>query len=508
MKAFQLIALLQEHDLYQSNSLKSDDVSFESLAYDSRNVSENGLFICKGKNFSVDYLKQAIANGATSYLAETDYSDVFSVPGIIVNDVRKAMSLAAQLFFGFPQNDLFLIGYTGTKGKTTSTYFTHNILEHAHPGEVAMFSTIDRIVGQGAKNQFKAHLTTAESFDLFKEMREAVDNGAKYLVMEVASQAYLLDRVYGLQFDVGIFLDITPDHIGINEHPNFANYLFCKQQLLLNSRNVVINADTDHFDEVLAAAQVSTAPDHIFTYGMNSDSASVSITDNQASLTASTFNLVVNSDNPMLASLAQTYNVSVPGDFNQSNASAAILATAIAGASADDMQYGLANTKVPGRMQFTRTKNHGTIYVDYAHDWGSMNALLGFLSTQFPDQRVIAVLGSTGDKGEDRREGFARALNDFADVAYLTADDPGHEDPIKIAEEIDSHIDHSKVDTTIVPKREDAIRQAITGASNTDLVVLAGKGEDKYQKVNGVDTPYPSDPVVAANVLESLADEA
>lgn len=503
MRANQLIALLQEHNLFRSTTLKSDDVDFASLTYDSRKASANGLFVCKGFNFSVDYLHAAIQNGASAYLAEKDYH--VDVPVILVSDVRKALSLTAQLYFGFPQNDLFVIGYTGTKGKTTSTYFTKNILNHAFPQQVAMFSTINHILGPRPEDQFRAHLTTAESFDLFHEMRQAVDNGQKVLVMEVASQAYLLDRVYGLKFDVGIFLNISPDHIGVNEHPNFANYLFCKMQLMLNSRNCIIDADMDHFDEVYAAAKVSTEPDHIFTYGFNQEQASLSITSSEATLTDSEFGLTANDER--LTDLATTFNVSVPGDFNQSNATAAILASYLAGAHVADMQNGLAHTTIPGRMEFIKTQHHGTVYIDYAHDWGSMNALLSFLHTQFPDHQIITVLGSTGDKGEDRREGFAKALNDYANVAFLTTDDPGHEDPIAIAKEIDSHIDHNKVNVTIIAQREEAIQHAIATATNTDLVVLAGKGQDAYQKINGVDTPYASDPVVAHEAIDSLADE-
>ncbi|WP_407889968.1 UDP-N-acetylmuramoyl-L-alanyl-D-glutamate--2,6-diaminopimelate ligase [Levilactobacillus sp. N40-8-2] len=501
MRVNQLIALLQEHNLYQGTTL-SDDVAFDGLAYDSRQASANSLFVCKGFNFSVDYLHQAVANGASCYLAEKNYD--IATPGIFVTDVRKALSLAAQLYFGFPQNDLFVIGYTGTKGKTTSTYFTRNILERTFPKQVAMFSTINHILGPKPEDQFKAHLTTAESFDIFREMRQAVTNGQKVLVMEVASQAYLLDRVYGLKFNVGLFLNISPDHIGVNEHPNFANYLFCKMQLMLNSDNCIIDADTDHFNEILAAATVSTAPDHIFTYGVDQPNATVSLTSEEATLTASKFRLTVNQDTEKFADLATTYSVSVPGDFNQSNATAAILASALAGAHVTDMQTGLANTTIPGRMEVLTTKQHGTVYIDYAHDWGSMNALLHFLHAQFPDHRIMAVLGSTGDKGEDRREGFAKALNDYANVAFLTTDDPGHEDPIAIAKEIDSYIDHTKVQTTIIPQREDAIHHAIATATNDDLVILAGKGQDAYQKINGVDTPYATDPVVAQEVIDEL----
>lgn len=508
MKANQLIALLREHDLYRgTTSQLTADTTFATLSYDSRQMGQDGLFVCKGLHFEPKYLQQAAANGASAYLAEQDYSSVVNVPGILVSDVRKALSLAAQLYFDFPQNDLFVIGYTGTKGKTTSTYLTHNILSQAFPGRVAMFSTINHIIGTRPQDRFKAHLTTAESFDIFHEMRQAVDNGLTVLVMEVASQAYLLHRVYGLTFDVGIFLNISPDHIGVNEHPTFANYLLCKQQLLLNSRHCIINADMDHFEEVYAAAKVSTAPEHIWTYGVNQPQATVSIHPKVNTLTASEFTLSVNDAQAQLAPLAADYHVSMPGDFNQGNATAAILASQVAGATVADMQTGLTHTRVPGRMESISTAHHGTIYIDYAHDWGSMNALLHFLHTQFPDHNLTVVLGSTGDKGEDRRQGFAKALSDYASTAILTTDDPGHEDPHEIAREIDQRIDHAKVKTTYIAKREDAIRHAITHATNDDLVILAGKGQDAYQKINGVDTPYASDPVVAKQVITQLTDE-
>lgn len=508
MRASQLITLLREHDLYRGTTAPlAAETTFADLGYDSRKIGADGLFVCKGLNFSSQYLQQAVANGASAYLAEQDYHDQVTVPGILVSDVRKALSLAAQLYFGFPQNDLFVIGYTGTKGKTTSTYLTHQILSQTAPGKVAMFSTINHIIGNRPEDQFKAHLTTAESFDLFHEMRQAVDNGQTILVMEVASQAYLLHRVYGLTFDVGIFLNISPDHIGVNEHPNFANYLLCKQQLLLNSKACIINADTAHFDEVYAAAKVSTDPSRIWTYGVDQDQATVSIHPQQNTLTASEFTLTVNPAVSELASLAADYHVSMPGDFNQGNATAAILASLLAGATVPQMQTGLAHTRVPGRMESITTRHHGTVYIDYAHDWGSMNALLHFLHTQFTDHRIVVVLGSTGDKGEDRREGFAKALNAYATAAVLTTDDPGHEDPQAIAEQIDQRIDHQAVHTTYIADREAAIRHAITHATNDALVVLAGKGQDAYQKINGVDTPYDSDPVVAHRVIASLPDE-
>src|SRR5699024_9134493 len=149
---------------------------------------------------------------------------------LIVRNIRKAMALLAQAFYGYPQDELFVIAYTGTKGKTTASYFTRGILDQMNDQHTALFSTVDTVIGREATDTFKSPLTTSESLDLFRNMRTAVDNGMTELVMEVSSQAYKESRVFGLTYDVGIFLNISPDHIGPREHPNFADYLHCKMQ--------------------------------------------------------------------------------------------------------------------------------------------------------------------------------------------------------------------------------------------------------------------------------------
>lgn len=506
------LTLLNEHGLLDHVSdLK--DFTATAVSYDSRQVTPGTLFFCKG-NFVPKYLASAKDKGAVAYVAEKEYPEGAGLPAIIVNDEQKAMALLGAAFYGYPQNDLFIIAITGTKGKTTTAYFADNILRKTSNKHVALFSTLDRILGNRPADKFKSDLTTPESLDLFHDMRAAVDNGMTDLVMEVSSQAYKKNRIYGLKYDVGIFLNITPDHIGRNEHPTFADYLHCKEQLLVNAKTCLINAESDHFTDIYYTAKATTQPDQIYLFARHG--AKLALPDGRKldfdyrndleDLHESEFELRALTDKAKRLHLTSRYTTSVPGDYNEGNAVAAIIASGLAGASADDAVTTLDHVHIKGRMEMMRTKRHGTIYIDYAHNYASMKRLLAFLKRQTHAGKVIVVGSTTGDKGISRRKGFGRAFSEEGpDVVVLTTDDPGFEDPLKIDHEIDSYIDHDKVgDVEFILDRKKAIHYAIDHSGADDIVVLAGKGEDPYQKVKGVDTPYPTDSKVARDYIKQI----
>ncbi|CAI2590120.1 UDP-N-acetylmuramoyl-L-alanyl-D-glutamate--L-lysine ligase [Apilactobacillus kunkeei] len=502
--------ILTEHGLIQE-IVSGEDVSFDEVTYDSRNVKPNTLFFCKG-NFKPEYLAMAKEMGATGYVAEQKYDEGNGLTQIIVNNVQKAMSLVGAAFYCYPQNDLFVIAYTGTKGKTTSSYFAKSILDNTNDNKTALISTIDTVVGNEPSQRFKSHLTTPESLDIFNYMRQAVDNGMTSLVMEVSSQAYKKLRVYGLHFDVGIFLNISPDHIGPNEHPTFADYLHCKEQLMVNSTHCIIDADTDYMLDVYEAAKATTDPDKIYLFGRDKkEFKDVQIDFNFSSISdtidSNEIRVVANSQKAKKMDVEDDYKIGVVGDYNEANAMSAIIASALDNASAQDAKKGLKDVFVPGRMESYKSNHNGTIYVDYAHNYASMHALLGFLKSNNPDGKVIVVVGSPGNKGLDRREGFGKALTESADIAFLTSDDPAFEDPKDIINEIDSYINHDKVEVHIELDRKMAIKKAIHAGDNNAMIVVAGKGRDPYQKINGVDTPYETDPVVVQNVLRGIDNE-
>ncbi|WP_260150350.1 UDP-N-acetylmuramoyl-L-alanyl-D-glutamate--2,6-diaminopimelate ligase [Lentilactobacillus hilgardii] len=504
----EVLMLLKEHDLLVKSQFSRLDQSFQSIAYNSKVVSDNCLFFCKG-NFREAYLADAQQRGASGYVSEKQYHNV-TIPGIIVKNIQKSMSLLSAAFFGFLQNNLPTIAYTGTKGKTTSAYFTKSILDKVYDRKVALFSTINTVVGNKSEDVIKSSLTTPESLDLFTNMNKAVQNNMTHLIMEVSSQAYKKQRVYNLHYDVGVFLNISPDHIGRNEHPTFADYLHCKEQLLVNSKKCVINADSDHMVDVYYTAKATSQPEDIFVYHRKGSTMNEQLPKDfeyqslADSLSENKIQLISVSDKAKRLGIDGTYEISIAGDYNEGNAVSAAITSAMMGAHPTEIEYGLSHTTVPGRMEIYSTKQHGTIYVDYAHNYGSLHSVLDFLKKQSPDGNVIVITGSTGDKGIDRREGLGKAINESANVAYLTTDDPATEDPKVIADEIAAHIDPARVKTSYIADRTSAIRKAVLESKQGDLVVVAGKGHDAFQKINGKNVPYAGDATIVADLVKGL----
>ena len=445
------------------------DLSFDKLSYDSRDTSDQTLFFAKGIQFKREFL---IDLAIPFYISEIDYE--VDIPAIIVHDVKHAMSLIAMSFYDHPQTSLKTLAFTGTKGKTTAAYFAKNILDQHNHNKTAMFSTMDTTLD--GKTFFKSKLTTPESIDLFRMMREAVNNGMTHLVMEVSSQAYKTARVYGLIFDVGVFLNISPDHIGPIEHPTFEDYFYCKRQLLANSKYAVVNAEMAHIEFI--KSQLTC--EHTF-YG---DTSPYPITNSKAF---------------SFEAMGERFDIQLIGHFNQENALSAALAAQQLGASLTDIKLGIAETTVPGRMEVLSQHNGAKIFVDYAHNADSLEKLINVVR---PHQtgKLIVVIGTTGNKGESRRQGIGELLNMLPDIqVILTADDPNFEDPAEIAREISGFITR---DVAIIVDRELAIETALnqtTGAD--DAVIIAGKGVDAFQIVNGSRVPYPGDRKIAEKYL-------
>ncbi|QEA59688.1 UDP-N-acetylmuramyl-tripeptide synthetase [Leuconostoc koreense] len=463
------------------------DMTFDFLHYDTREVQKNTLFVIKGA-FKRTYLDNV--HGITGLITETKI-DV-DLPQWQVTNVQKALSLLSMAFFDYPQKQLWIGAFTGTKGKTTAAYFAYTMLKEATNNHTALFSTVDRITGPQVSDKKKSDLTTPESYELFKDMRQVVDNGMTHLVMEVSSQAYLKNRVYGLRYDVGVFLNISPDHIGPNEHPTFEDYLAHKLMLLDHSDEVIVNAETDHFDQIYTYAKKTHHKVYTYSHQM--------FTSEESAIHESKFTVVKSEFNEMLGS----YRLNVPGDFNESNAMAAMMLVAFAGVKHQSMMKGLDEVFIPGRMLSLPIKGHGVAFVDYAHNFVSMRALLSFAQAQYPNGRVLVVVGSPGNKGVSRRADFGHVVSDLADVVYLTADDPQFESPLDIAHEIAAHINNDKLEVHYEMDRIAAIHQAISAAHENDIVIVAGKGEDPYQKIDGVDVPYIGDFAVVKKFKDQI----
>jgi UDP-N-acetylmuramoyl-L-alanyl-D-glutamate-L-lysine ligase len=468
-----------------------DNRDFSALSYDSRNVSAETLFFCKGLNFKEEYLVSAVAHGLDAYVAEQPYTTTAAI-AIIVTDVKKALAVLAMAFFDYPQEKLKIIGITGTKGKTTTAYFAKTILAHATGNKVAFFSSEEYSV-DGVTN-LASSLSTPESLEIYTRMDQAVKCGMTHLVLEVSSQAYKVDRVYGLTYDCGIFLNIGMDHVGPIEHPTFEDYLYCKRQLIVNSKQVILNRDNDYFDLLAETAAANGVP--IMTYGrQNADYlvASSMIKPLHFSVTgAASDPLHVNGN----------YDLQIPGEFNHENATAALLATVLMGADKAAAKVGLAETFVPGRLNMLTRGDGLRIFIDYAHNYLSMHAVFELAKEMKPNARLIVVTGSAGDKAQSRRKDIGKALGEGADIAILTADDPNHEDPKTIADEIYAGIQNEQVHVIFEMDRVKAIETSLELATADDFVIIAGKGNESTIKYDGKNVPYEGDFYIAKRLAK------
>lgn len=464
--------------------------TFQAISYDSRKVSADTLFVCKGLNFKAEYLEKAVADGLEVYVAEKPYEEINAKLGIIVTDVRKALAILSMAFYDYPQEKLTIIGITGTKGKTTTAYFAKTVMEQATNHHTAFFSSEETTVD--GKNYTESLLTTPESLEIYSMMAEAVGNGMTHLVMEVSSQAYKIDRVYGLTFDVGIFLNIGLDHVGPIEHPTFEDYFYCKRLLVKNSKIAVVNRDEDYFDVIKETAELYGRK--LVTFGL----ADADYTYQTDTVDHLRFN-VASSKNSL--DLAGSYVLEIPGDFNQSNALAAAAACRLAGADIEAIKNGLAHTTVPGRMNILSHPNGAQVYVDYAHNYISFKALFDFAKSVRPDGQIIVVTGSSGGKAQSRRPDIGRAIGEYADIAVLTADDPNYEDPRDVTRAIAAAINNEQVHVIEEIDREQAIITGLRFAKPKDTVIIAGKGTEHYMKWYGESRKWEGDYYVAKRVL-------
>lgn len=473
---------------------------FSHLSYSSADVTPDTFFICKGAAFKEEYLRDAIAKGAGVYLAQSLYEGV-DCPHILVSDIRKAMSLVSIAFYQKAYRNFRVVGLTGTKGKTTTTYFMKNILDafcRRNPQlcaaqKSAVLSTVE--VDTGIEHH-EAHLTTPESPDLQRYFAQTRDSGLPFLTMEVSSQAYKLSRVYGMDFDIGMFLNIGEDHIGPLEHTDFEDYFSCKLQLMEHCRTAIVNREMDHAQRVLEHARAHAQ--RVLTFGkletadLDDDDCWI-LRDIQKEEQGFTFTTS--------HGLAQdSWRIRMAGRFNVENALAAILAAKALGVDDQSIREGLLQNEVQGRMNLFE-KDGVTVLVDYAHNFLSFQKLYESLKADYPGQRIVVVVGCPGGKAQLRRRDIGTLSGQNADYLYLTAEDPQFEDVRSICEEIASFVKPYGTPYEIIEDRAQAVEKSITTAQKGDVIVLAAKGEEVYQKVRGEYVYYESDLAIAKRLL-------
>lgn len=491
-------------------------IPFENLTYDTREVAVNSLLVCKGRGFKPQYLQTPQTAHLQWYVSTSDYSEFTNACGIIVSDASKALAVLADAYYDYPQRKLTLIGITGTKGKTTTTYMTHAMLNAYTQGKTALSTSIATCVD--GSTYVPAHLTTPESLQLHQLMREAVDHGCTHMVVEVSSQAYKVNRVYGITFDVGVITNIGLDHISPMEHPSFEDYLYCKRQIVHNCKHAVISLDSaytpimvgDALQHALAITAISGRPAQEAVHEHPQYAAIDSIytlTQDSAEHGKYTLHTPTQSLDLLCA---------LPGYFNYVNAA---FACAIAQAAHIPLNQtvlaALAEVKVPGRMEQIVGSPHMLGYVDFAHNYMSCRAFIREIEQWHgqSDPYIVVAIGSTGEKAFDRRKGIVDALDGHVDAYYFTSDDVYDEDPHAIDEELSSYVTHprAKDHVHIEPDRQQAIIQAVTDTapiaqSGRQVIILAlGKGDDTYiASAHGTYIEYPGDAQVLREAFKEV----
>ena len=483
-------SMLGELGLVSGSSLDNggdDPVGY--ISYDTRDMKEDTLFVCKGAHFRDEYLKTALDSGAVGYVAERVHEEVSGVPYIIVSDMRKTLAAMADYFYDSPWKKLSVTGITGTKGKSSVTFFLKQILddyEEDNGGcETAVVSGIDNYDGVIRE---EARRTTPEAFELWAHFNNAVESGIEFLTMEVSSQALKYDRTAGIVFEAGVFMNIGEDHISPIEHPTLEDYIESKMKIFAQSRAAFINADSKYAGQALERAAESPVAEEIVTFG-ESDGADYQAYDIIPARDGVAFRV-------RCGDFDEGFKLGLPGTFNVSNALAAIAAARSYGIPTRYIKSGLKNARVPGRMEvFTNRAKDLAVIVDYAHNQMSFKALFDSTAAEYPGWTINIVFGCPGKKALGRRKTLAEIAGKCAGISYITEEDEGEEPLDKISAEIAANVEAAGGKYIIINDREQAVRRAIMDAEPNTVILITGKGRETRMKrgMQYIDTPSDVD---------------
>ncbi|MDE5539828.1 MAG: UDP-N-acetylmuramoyl-L-alanyl-D-glutamate--2,6-diaminopimelate ligase [Bacilli bacterium] len=450
----------------------SDDTQINDIKYDSRKVSKGNIYVAI-KGFNCDgheYIKDAIEKGAIAVVVSKDIDLANDVTIIKVEDTRIALSFMSANFFNNPASKLTVIGVTGTTGKTTTTHMIKEMLE----GAGLKCGIIGSIGMKYNDKVIHTDNTTPESYEVQKMFREMVDNGITHVVMETSSQAFKLNRLAGITFDLGVLTNLTTDHIGPGEHESQEEYVACKNKLFLNSKKAVINNDSNYLTEVLKDVRIP-----IVSYAIN----------NNADLKVSDIELI--NDEKFLGTkfttkgiITETFKISIPGEFNIYNALCAITVCHTLGIDIEKAKENLLNVSVRGRMELALVTPKYKVLIDYAHTEDGMKGLVRNLRAYKPT-RLISVFGGGGNRPKERRYNLGEIIGGASDLSIITMDNPRFEEISSINTDIKVGLSKVNAKYIEIENRADAIKYACQNALDGDLILLVGKGHEEYQDIKG-----------------------
>ncbi|MCI9000347.1 MAG: UDP-N-acetylmuramoyl-L-alanyl-D-glutamate--2,6-diaminopimelate ligase [Clostridia bacterium] len=473
------------------------DVEITNVDSDSRNIKENGLFIAI-RGFEVDgsdYIEDAIANGASVVMVDenTKVKELNlpeNVTLLMVPDTRIALAVCACNFYDNPSRKMKLIGVTGTKGKTTTTFMIKKILEKAGH-KVGLIGTIAIYIGE--KKIKDSTRTTPESIELQKIFANMVEENVDVVVMEVSSQSLKLNRVYGCDFDMGIFTNFSHEHISEKEHPDMEDYFNSKLKLFDMCKVGFFNAD----DIYAAKAGRMVKTPEVTTYGIDNF---CHVLAKDITITNSYVDFKVKLENRN-----ERVKTCIPGRFSVYNSLAAICVAKKMGVTPEQIKEALVEVRVPGRSELVDNKLGFTIMIDYAHTPESLESILRAVKS-YTKGRVICVFGCGGDRDKIKRPLMGEVSGRVATNTIITSDNPRTEDPEEIVKEIEVGIKKTTGQYTCIVDRTEAIKAAIKMAGRNDIIVLAGKGHEPYQEINHETFPF-DERIIVNEVIDELEEE-
>ncbi len=506
-----------------------EDAEVSEVVYDSRRAAPGAVFVCMvgTKVDSHRFIPQVLEKGTRVFVVEREpdaetmrllrtnrTQEEAPVTVIRVENARSALAHLSAARFGYPARKMTCIGVTGTKGKTTTTYMIKAILEAAGR-KVGLIGTAGAVIGE---HTYPTANTTPESYELQRYFAQMAEEGCEYMIMEVSSQGLKMHRVDAIDFDYGLFTNISNDHIGPNEHADFGEYLYYKSQMLNLCRVGLINRDDEHYAQIVQQVEENMA-----AYGEPEDETGgrggaltkgyacyTYALDTEADFMANDIHYVsepdfVGLDFHVSGRYGLEMRVNIPGRFNVYNALAAVAVCSFFDLPKEKVRHALEHLSVNGRMEIVHTSERCTVLVDYAHNAVSMESLLLTLRDYRP-KRLVCVFGCGGNRSKDRRYSMGEIGGRLADLCILTADNSRFEKVEDILADIRSSIEKTGGAFLEIPDRREAITYSIVNARPGDMIAVIGKGHEDYQEINGVRYPF-SDRQVIEEVIGKLSAE-
>lgn len=478
-----------EYELVNGNL----ELEVNDIAYDSRKVKEGIAFVAM-KGFRVDghdYIDKAIENGTKCIIVENDVKVSDDITVVKLKDTRTDLSKLARTLFGYPDKEMTTIAITGTKGKTTISTMIKKILDDSG-NQAGLIGTM----GVFYKDKFYHTVNTSpESYDVFKYMREMLDNGIKHLVMEVSSQSLKLKRWSNVIFDYAIFTNLSLDHVGDDEHDSFEDYKYCKSLLFKQCKTGIFNLDSEYYLDMVRDVTCD-----IYTFG-KSEEAQYRIGKVKNVMSGG----FVGIEMSVSGKTQKNFRVSIPGLFTAYNAGAAIAVCDIMGISMDSIAKSLENVSVKGRMESVNISNKFSVLIDYAYQGIAMENVLSTMKEANP-KRIVTVFGCGGNRSRQRRFDCGEVSGKYSDLSILTADNPRYENNDDIIKDILVGMNKTDGKYVIISDRKEAIKEAIVKAQDGDVILILGKGHEDYQEIEGVRYPF-DERVIIREILDELSNE-